>query len=384
MIIYVENLHLEYINKLFIEPLLTMDGTMNKERLRGVNLGGWFSQVDCIEEKDPAHFPGILQHVQTFLDNSDFKRIREVGFNHVRLPVDYFNLFEKSTLKPKEEFFLLLDKALKDIQANDLDVILDLHKCPGHDFHLGCSTDQPFFTDPVERKKTSDIWAYMAERYSNEPRVMMELLNEPAGQDSKVWDKLKDELFWTIRKHAPKNTIVVGSNRWNSAHEFKYLTPMEDDNAIYSFHTYTPVCFTHQKAAWIQDPFFHQERSWPGDYTPPTGDEKVRLNYEYGRWDKARLQASLQNALDFRAKFNLPVSCNEFGVYVQTPRKYQIAWMRDFLDILKEADVGFSYWNYKNLDFGLISKGESLHNSLPQYNNPERLDSELMEMLAKG
>lgn len=357
---------------------------MKKERLRGVNLGGWFSQVDCIEEKDPAHFPGILQHIQTFLDNSDFSRIRKIGFNHVRLPVDYFNLFDKDSLKPKESFFQLLDKALKEIQANDLDVILDLHKCPGHDFHLGCSKEQPFFSDPIERKKTSDIWAYMAERYSSEPRVMMELLNEPAGQDSKVWDKLKDELFWCIRKHAPKNTIVVGSNKWNSAAEFKYLTPMEDDNTIYSFHTYTPVSFTHQKAEWIKDPFFHQERSWPGDYPPPIGDEKVRLNYEYGIWDKARLQASIQNALDFRAKFNLPVSCNEFGVYVQTPRKYQLAWMRDFLDILKEADVGFSYWNYKNLDFGLISKGESLHNQLSQYNNPERLDQELMEMLANG
>ena len=40
--------------------------------------------------------------------------------------------------------------------------------------------------------------------------------------------------------------------------------------------------------------------------------------------------------------------------------------------------------NDKNLDFGLVSKGESLHNSLPQYNNPDRLDSELMDMLAKG
>jgi hypothetical protein len=46
--------------------------------------------------------------------------------------------------------------------------------------------------------------------------------------------------------------------------------------------------------------------------------------------------------------------------------------------------VGYSYWNYKNLDFGLVSKGESLHNDLPQYNNPERLDTELMEMIAKG
>ena len=105
---------------------------------------------------------------------------------------------------------------------------------------------------------------------------------------------------------------------------------------------------------------------------------------EFGKWDKARLQASIQNALDFRAKYDLPVSCNEFGVYVQVPRQYQLAWMRDFLDILRDADVGYSYWNYKNLDFGLVSKGESLHNDLPQYNNPERLDSELMQMIAKG
>ena len=80
----------------------------------------------------------------------------------------------------------------------------------------------------------------------------------------------------------------------------------------------------------------------------------------------------------------MPVSCNEFGVYVQVKREYQLAWMRDFLDIVREADVGFSYWNYKNLDFGLVSKGESLHEGLKQYSNPERLDRELMEMLAKG
>ena len=102
---------------------------MKKERLRGVNLGGWFSQVDCIQEKDPVGFPGVIQHIRTFLDASDFKRIREAGFNHVRLPVDYFNLFETDDAsKPKAEEFSLLDKALREIQAADLDVILDLHK----------------------------------------------------------------------------------------------------------------------------------------------------------------------------------------------------------------------------------------------------------------
>jgi murein tripeptide amidase MpaA len=144
------------------------------------------------------------------------------------------------------------------------------------------------------------------------------------------------------------------------------------------------VTFTHQKAAWITDPFFHIERSWPGDYAAPTGDAATRLDVEYGKWDKARLQESIQNALDFRAKYDLPVACNEFGVYVQVPRQYQLAWIRDFLDILRDADVGYSYWNYKNLDFGLVSKGESLHEGLKQYANEERLDRELMGMLANG
>lgn len=357
---------------------------MINERLRGVNLGGWFSQVDCIQEKDPVGFPGIIEHIKTFLGDSDFKRIRGAGFNHVRLPVDYFNLFDEGTIKPKEEVFALLDKAIKDIQANDLYVILDLHKCPGHDFHLGSYQEQPFFVSADARKDTAKVWSFMAERYSGESRVMMELLNEPAAADSLVWDKVKDEIFWAIRKHAPKNTIVVGSNKWNSAHEFKYLTPMDDDNAIYSFHTYTPVTFTHQGAAWINDPFFKIERPWPGDYAAPEAGATTRLNVEFGKWDKARLQESIQNALDFRAKYDLPVACNEFGVYVQVARKYQLAWMRDFMEILRDADVGYSYWNYKNLDFGIVSKGESLHQNLKQYDNPDRLDSELMELLAKG
>ena len=142
---------------------------MKKERLRGVNLGGWFSQVDCIQEKDPEVFPGIIRHVETFLGTEDFKRIHDAGFNHVRLPVDYFNLFEEGSLNPKEEMFALLDKAIKEIQANDLDVILDLHKCPGHDFHLGCSQEQPFFASADARKDTAKVWAFMANATAANP-----------------------------------------------------------------------------------------------------------------------------------------------------------------------------------------------------------------------
>lgn len=354
------------------------------DRLKGVNLGGWFSQVDCVEEKDPEGFPGFFAHAETFLGKADFERIKNSGMNHVRLPVDYWNFFKGEELAPDERAFGLLDKAIREITAAGLLLILDLHKCPGHDFHKGGTEEQPFFTSEACRKGATKVWSFLAERYSENEKVLMELLNEPSAGDSRVWDKVKDELFWAIRRHAPRNTIVVGSNLWNSAEEFKHLTPLDDDNALYSFHTYTPVSFTHQFAAWIEDPFFKIERSWPGEYAPPAGKAQTRLNVEFGKWDKARLKRSLENALDFRARYGLPVACNEFGVYVQVKREFQMNWLRDFLEILREADVGYSYWNYKNLDFGLVSKGEKLHQNLPQYQNAERLDSELLSLLAKG
>ena len=171
-----------------------------KERLKGVNLGGWFSQVDCIEEKDPQGFPGFFTHAETFLSFEDFRLLKKVGFNHVRLPIDYQNFFKGKELIPEEKAFELLDKALQEIQASGLAVILDLHKCPGHDFHLGCTQEQPFFSDPECRKDACKVWAMLAERYADQHEVMLELLNEPAGQDSKVWDVIKDELYKNVHQ----------------------------------------------------------------------------------------------------------------------------------------------------------------------------------------
>jgi len=354
-----------------------------KERLRGLNLGGWFSQVDCIEEKDPAGFPGFYEHAKSFITQKDLLFIKNSGFNHVRLPVDYFNFFKGENLESDNEAFGILDKAVAQILDNGLALILDLHKCPGHDFHLGTlGGAQPFFTDSKCRNDAKKVWSVLAERYGDKKDVLLEILNEPVAPDSETWNRVKDELFWHIRRVAPKAPIVVGSNKWNNPAEFKNLTPLDDDNVLYSFHSYQPVIFTHQNANWIPEPYFQQKRSWPGTYAPPQGrDFAVTLPLEDGAWDKNRLCSTMECALEFRAKYNVPVACNEFGVYVQVERKSQLNWICDFISLLKDADVGFSYWNYKNLDFGLISVGESLHKDLPQYNNAERLDRELVELL---
>ncbi len=357
-----------------------------KERLRGLNLGGWFSQVDCIEEKDPQGFPGFYKHAEMFISEQDLMRIKGWDFNHVRLPIDYFNFFKGENLAQDKLAFELLDKAVEKILNIGLAIILDLHKCPGHDFHQGTLGGlQPFFTDWEFREEAKKVWSVLAERYGSKNGILLEILNEPVAPSSEIWNNVKDELFWHIRKAAPKAPIVVGSNRWNNPEDFKDLTPLEDDNVLYSFHSYQPVIFTHQKAAWIPEPYFHQDRPWPGSYAPPQNrNVTITLPLEDGAWDKNRLRSTMENALEFRAKYNVPVACNEFGVYVQVERQSQLNWLRDFTSLLREADVGFSYWNYKNLDFGIISTGESLHKDLPQYGNPERLDNELAELLREA
>ena len=45
---------------------------------KGINLGGWLSQCNHCRE-----------HYDSFINESDIRRISEWGLDHIRLPVDY-------------------------------------------------------------------------------------------------------------------------------------------------------------------------------------------------------------------------------------------------------------------------------------------------------
>lgn len=355
---------------------------MKGARMRGVNLGGWFSQVDCIAEKDPEGFGGFGEHVERFLGPDDLFRIAGWGLDHVRLPVDWFNICSNDAeVRPDEAALALLDRAVKLAGEAGLRVILDLHKCPGHDFHAGLSGEQPFFADPGLRRAALKVWSLLAERYGQVPGIVLELLNEPVATDAAIWNTVKDELHAHVRRLAPRATILVGSNRWNSAGEFDRLTPVDDDNVLYSFHFYNPMLFTHQRAPWLPGETYGQHVSYPGRPVVPGATSQYQPDPGY--WDAGRMEAEIEPVLRFRDRYKVTVACNEFGVYVGgANRLSQLNWIRDFLGVLERHDLGFSYWNYKNLDFGLVSQGERLHAGLPQYrNDPDNLDRELANLL---
>jgi len=352
-------------------------------RMRGINMGGWLSQIDAIQEKDPDKFLGVDKHMETFIGEADFANVKSWGFDHVRVPVDSYLFFTEDE-RPVENRFLYLDRSVEFAGQNGLKLILDLHECPGHDFsEVTKSPVQKLFdNDDTYIKKTEKIWAFLAERYGQKNHVLFETLNEPVAPTPEIWNNVKDRLCREIRKHAPKSTIITGSNMWNWPSTFKFLTPFEDDNVIYSVHFYEPLLFTHQNAPWISNPEIKATRTYPSDYGPGFV-RKYGLTMSAGVWDRQRLAKEFEPVNEFRKKHNAQVICNEFGVYTPVELKAQLRWYDDLLSVLKEMGIGFSYWNYKNLDFGIISTGEKLHENLPQYNNSERINHPVLDVLKK-
>ena len=52
--------------------------------VKGVNLGGWLSQ-GSLEES----------HLSSFIKEDDIKRIKGMGCDHLRLPVDFENIYDE-------------------------------------------------------------------------------------------------------------------------------------------------------------------------------------------------------------------------------------------------------------------------------------------------
>jgi len=354
------------------------------QRLRGLNLGGWLSQIDAIQEKDPGNFPGIDKHIETFISDADFSNVSSWGFDHVRVPIDSYLFFTEDDEAPIENRLVSIDRAVALSKRHNLKIIIDLHECPGHDFADGASASiqKLFSTDDTSVKKAERIWACLAERYCSEEHVLFESLNEPVAPTAAVWNTVRDRLCRAIRRHAPKSTIISGSNMWNRPSAFSELTPFDDDNIMYSVHFYEPLLFTHQFAPWIPEPEMKVVRDYPADY----GSGLMRhygLVLSMGVWDRGRMVEEFAPVSEFMEKYGARVICNEFGVYAPVELKAQLRWYEDLLSVLKEMGIGFSYWNYKNLDFGIISVGEKLHEALPQYNNPERINRGVLDILRK-
>ena len=321
----------------------------------GVNLGGWLSQYRVYDH----------QHFKTFITASDIEQIGGWGMDHVRLPIDYPILEDdKKPFTYKESGFAYIDQCMEWCQAYGLNVVLDLHSAPGYSFDAPSTNS--LFDSPALQQRLVALWQALAARYAGrkQPGIIFELLNEITLPDSAPWNSLAHRLFSSIRAIDTGHWIMVGGNEWNSVSTLKEIELFDDPRAVYTFHFYEPLPFTHQKAFWAEElQAFDKELVYPGPI--PGLKEFLEIKPQYrkrlGRFagiqmDEQFLRVDLQPAIDFLRQTGRPLYCGEYGVIDSAPKDSRLNWHRDFVNLLREFKIGHACWSYKQMDFGLVDQ----------------------------
>jgi len=342
---------------------------VNKESLKiGVNLGGWISQY---KEFDRHHF-------DTFITEDDIHQIADWGFDHIRLPIDYPILEDDSTPAVYHESgFAYLDNCLAWCQDNGLRVVFDIHKAPGYSFtntlEAEMTAENALFTESSMQQRFISLWEAITRRYIGQAEDILafELLNEIVLPESSPWNKLAQKIINLIREIDPYRLIIIGGNRYNAVDELAEIHINPDPNLLYTFHFYEPVAVTHQKAYFlIEMEQFNKTVNYPGEVPElaqfirthhPIHIPRYEKSFDH-QLDRQFLVEMLKPAEQFIQQKKDSLYCGEFGVIDRAPIQTRIQWTRDFVDILNEYKIGYSYWCYKQMDFGLVDKNSNLIN----------------------
>jgi endoglucanase len=200
----------------------------NRKLGRGVNILGY----------DPIWRSRTQGRFQT----RHFRLLKEAGFNSVRIDLQPFRFMSATNdYALSASWFELLDWAVREAQAQDLRVILDLHEFV------------PMAEDPVTNKvKFLAFWRQLSAHCQNAPEsVLFEVLNEPSLKlTPALWNTYLSEALAIIREKNPTRTVIVGPGYWNSLDHLSELElPEADRDLIVTIHYYKHMDFTHQGAS---------------------------------------------------------------------------------------------------------------------------------------
>ena len=334
-------------------PALAAVPASRLEHLRhGINTSEWFAQVYDKKGYTKEHF-------QTWTTAEDITLIKAMGFDHVRLSVNPEPMFTMN--HPNDipaEYLGYLDAAVKMILDHGLALIIDLH--PEDDFKKRLADDSfvPQF---------ADFWRALAQHYAtwDPERVFFEVLNEPE-QERYRWYGIQAKVLAAIRQAAPQHTIIVAGAHWSNDDELVFLEPVRDPNVIYNFHFYSPHLFTHQGATWgvyywhwvkgLRYPSTRESAEQAAAGVPEAADRLAVIRYGYEHWNADRIDGEISQIAEWGRQHNVPVLCNEFGVYRQyaDPRD-RAEWIKDVRKSLERHGIGWTMWDYSG-GFGVVTK----------------------------
>ncbi len=299
------------------QPGTTDAFEQNQKLGRGVNILGY----------DPIW----RSRAQARFQARHFQLLNEAGFNSVRINLQPFRGMEPANdYALSESWFEVLDWAVREAQAQNLQVILDLHEFAS----MG--------SDPAANKmKFLAFWRQLSAHCQGAPEsVLFEVLNEPSGKlTPALWNEYLAETLAIIREKHPTRTVIVGPGFWNSIDHLAELTlPDADRNLIVTIHYYTPMDFTHQGAAWANR------------------EDKLGIEWLGTREELAVLKSDFDKAASWAKQHNRPLFLGEFGAYDKAPMESRVRYLSSVARAAEQRGWSWAYWQFDS-DFILYDLG---------------------------
>ncbi len=335
-------------------PLLHAQGTALADpsghvvTLKGINLGGWLVEEMWMQPfvtTPPADssFKPIKDHVSlwntvesrfgvagktrvqtafrsAWLNEGDFKRLHDFGFNCVRLPF-------LASLVDEPGGLHWLDQAVQWAGENNLYVILDMHGAPGGQSdqgHTGQANQNGFFKDPANVMLAEKVWTEIARRYQRNPTVAgYDTLNEPTGTpNSDTLYVVQDRLYRAIRAGDPTHLIFI-EDGYTGIQWMPFPAPAGWTNIVYSSHYY--------------------------DFAAKTAADQQKASDDY-----------VASIVKEQARRTVPFYIGEYGFEPNGTR----AVLSGFLQTLDAQHISSSLWTYKTLWTGGGQSLWSLYSSV--------------------
>lgn len=294
--------------------------------IKGTNLGNWLVPEGYMFKFDKVNSPRLISEAITeilgpeeatkfwktyqdsYITAGDIHFLKACGMNSIRIPFNY-RLFTKENYcgqNNPDRGFELLDRVIGWCKKEKLYVILDMHCAPGGQTgdNIDDGVGYPFlFKSPAMQQQCAAIWRRIAGHYKNETTIIgYDLLNEPiatyfnADEFNPYLEPVYKLITKAVRAVDKNHIIILGGAQWDS--NFKCFGAPFDSKLVYQFHKY---------------------------WTKTTGKEVI------------------QDYIDFRDKYNVPIYCGETG-------ENKDEWCEAFRKTLEENNIGWHYWPYKKMD----------------------------------
>ncbi|MBQ8225749.1 MAG: glycoside hydrolase family 5 protein [Bacteroides sp.] len=246
---------------------------------------------------------------ENYVTREDIRFIKSTGSNTIRLPFHYklFTDEDYMGLTAKQDGFARVDSLVEWCREEGLYLILDMHDAPGG--QTGDNIDDSYgypwlFESEASQQLYCDIWKQIADRYKNEPVILgYELFNEPIAPYFKNMDELNSKLeevykkgVAAIREVDKNHIILLGGAQWNGN-----FRPFKD----------------------------------------ATFDNKIM--YTCHRYGGPATKEAIHHFISFRDSVNLPMYMGEIGHNTDE-------WQADFCRVMKENNIGYTFWPYKKMD----------------------------------